>query len=598
MCIRDRYQRRVRGGFLRIMEDRAEWPGIFSGKRLHNRFEVAPNYARVLSSAQLQKCIGRGTFSRIWSARDIEEGGEVAIKIENTDQGWALLKWESEVLQKMQDSKQVCRWIHFGSYEAYNTLAMQLLRNNMSEVRKLQPQTKYSVQEAAELCIRMLGSIEDMHKLGYVHRDIKPSNFAVDNNSAVYILDFGLCRKYLDNAGNMKEAREFAHFRGTSRYASPNAHDCHDLGRVDDLWSLFYLLVEFVTGVLPWFNERADKAKIKRMKLALTDDMKNRPEEYMDAIGQFVDHLTSLSYDDTPDYDALRRILTDISKSTRGPVPSTYHDNLPQAVESIGMARASSAPSLVLPPPPPPDEPIETDPLVLAWKAVCRDWLETGTCSNKDHYVDLEMMAPNVKNHPPSECGKGQVCINHLRGNCKAQHSGKCPYRHMNKLPFGSPAVPLPRAIPENAPWRMHLPPPSGGFGFQPNNRGQPTGHWALPLPAHVPPTAQYPAASQPRSNQPRSTGFDAQPYHKHDPQPYHKYRPEYPEQTPAKPTLFELKDAVYFGLLEHQPPDLDQDELKKTVTGILSERCLEKGALFFRNKLCLLYTSPSPRDS
>lgn len=36
------------------------------------------------------------------------------------------------------------------------------------------------------------------------------------------------------------------------RYASVNAHRNREMGRHDDLWSLFYMLVEFVNGQLPW----------------------------------------------------------------------------------------------------------------------------------------------------------------------------------------------------------------------------------------------------------------------------------------------------------------------------------------------------------
>lgn len=39
---------------------------------------------------------------------------------------------------------------------------------------------------------------------------------------------------------------------GTVRYASINAHKNKEMGRHDDLWSLFYMLVEFVNGQLPW----------------------------------------------------------------------------------------------------------------------------------------------------------------------------------------------------------------------------------------------------------------------------------------------------------------------------------------------------------
>ena len=39
---------------------------------------------------------------------------------------------------------------------------------------------------------------------------------------------------------------------GTVRYASINAHKNKEMGRHDDLWSLFYITVEFVNGQLPW----------------------------------------------------------------------------------------------------------------------------------------------------------------------------------------------------------------------------------------------------------------------------------------------------------------------------------------------------------
>ena len=61
-------------------------------------------------------------------------------------------------------------------------MVMELLGENLSELRRRQPNNKFSLLTTMKLAIQMIKSIEAVHDLGYLHRDIKPSNFAMGLN--------------------------------------------------------------------------------------------------------------------------------------------------------------------------------------------------------------------------------------------------------------------------------------------------------------------------------------------------------------------------------------------------------------------------------
>ena len=101
----------------------------------------------------------------------------------------------------------------------------------------------------------MLDSIENIHSRGFIHRDIKPSNFVIgkgESSSKIFIIDFGLAKKHLGTNGSPVPKRKRADFRGTIIYASLNAHYKKDLSRRDDLWSFYFVILEFLNAHLPW----------------------------------------------------------------------------------------------------------------------------------------------------------------------------------------------------------------------------------------------------------------------------------------------------------------------------------------------------------
>lgn len=220
---------------------------------------------------------------------------------------------EVAVLKRLQNSStHICEFVGCGRNNKVNYVVMTLLGPNLSELRKHQPNQKFTVSTTLRVGVQIISAVQAMHDCGFLHRDIKPSNFSIgdtpETSRMCFMLDYGLARQYTTVTGEVRQPRPVAGFRGTVRYASLNAHLSRDLGRHDDLWSVFYLLVELAMGHLPWRRIRDKeeagevKAKYDHMKLIRT-----LPNELL----VFLEHLKSSSYFDKPDYQLVTGCIQD-----------------------------------------------------------------------------------------------------------------------------------------------------------------------------------------------------------------------------------------------------------------------------------------------
>lgn len=250
--------------------------------------------------------IGGGGFGEIYEGHDLVTKENVALKVESARQPKQVLKMEVAVLKKLQGKEHVCRFIGCGRNDRFNYVVMQLQGKNLAELRRAQPRGAFSLSTTLRLGIQILKAIESIHSVGFLHRDIKPSNFSIGRlqhtSRRVYMLDFGLARQYTTSSGEVRAPRAAAGFRGTVRYASINAHKNKEMGRHDDLWSLFYMLVEFVNGQLPW-RKIKDKEQVGLMKEKYDHRLllKHLPSD----LRRFLEHIQTLEYADKPDYTML-----------------------------------------------------------------------------------------------------------------------------------------------------------------------------------------------------------------------------------------------------------------------------------------------------
>nr|KAF6488185.1 tau tubulin kinase 2 [Rousettus aegyptiacus] len=270
--------------------------------------------------------IGGGGFGEIYDALDMLTRENVALKVESAQQPKQVLKMEVAVLKKLQGKDHVCKFIGCGRNDRFNYVVMQLQGRNLADLRRSQSRGTFTISTTLRLGRQILESIESIHSVGFLHRDIKPSNFAMGRFPSTcrkcYMLDFGLARQFTNSCGDVRPPRAVAGFRGTVRYASINAHRNREMGRHDDLWSLFYMLVEFVVGQLPW-RKIKDKEQVGSIKERYDHRLmlKHLPPEF----SIFLDHISSLDYFTKPDYQLLTSVF-DNSIKTFGVIESDPFD--------------------------------------------------------------------------------------------------------------------------------------------------------------------------------------------------------------------------------------------------------------------------------
>lgn len=271
---------------------------------------------------KVTKKIGGGGFGEIYQAQIIGSEEPVAIKVESAKQSKQVLKMEVAVLKALQNnSRHVCKFYGCGRDERFNYIVMSLVGKSLAELRRAQPRGIFSLSTTLRLGKHILQAIRDIHEVGFLHRDIKPSNFAMgigQNNRNVYMLDYGLARQYVTQTGEVRQPRAVAGFRGTVRYASVNAHDNREMGRHDDLWSLFYMLIEFLQGQLPW-RKIKDKDEVGKIKKTFQHDDLLKHERVPHEFEPFLRHIQNLTYHDEPDYGFLLTLLesTTIRKNVK-----------------------------------------------------------------------------------------------------------------------------------------------------------------------------------------------------------------------------------------------------------------------------------------
>ncbi|CAD8054814.1 unnamed protein product [Paramecium sonneborni] len=258
-----------------------------------------------------QKKISQGSFGIVMQGIDQKNGNQVAIKIERPEnEHLNSLDKEVEILERIQNIKGVPQLYYYGWEDDYNVIVMELLQKDLSSI--LKQRKKFSLKSVFQLSIELVQILEEIHKQGVLHRDLKPENMMLDDKNTVYLIDYGISKIYIRKNGILNPFKDKVPFLGTSRYASIAAHKGYELGRKDDLESLFYVMLYCLKGNLPWQNlkhiaddQRTNKIGEIKENIEPKELFKDIPNEFI----KIYDYLRKLTYASEPDYKTIIKLL-------------------------------------------------------------------------------------------------------------------------------------------------------------------------------------------------------------------------------------------------------------------------------------------------
>lgn len=209
---------------------------------------------------KIGKKIGGGSFGEIHLVTDTETNQEYAVKLEQAKAKLPQLLYEVKLYKVLTGGTGIPTIYWYGIAGNYNCMVLDLLGKDLEGLLEY-CKFKFEIRTVCMLAEQILHRIEYIHSRSFIHRDIKPENFLVGTGAKsgiIHLIDFGLAKMYRDiKTGKHIEMKEGKTLTGTARYASINTHLGYEQSRRDDLWSIGYVLIYFLTGSLPWVGIKA-----------------------------------------------------------------------------------------------------------------------------------------------------------------------------------------------------------------------------------------------------------------------------------------------------------------------------------------------------
>ncbi|GMT26112.1 hypothetical protein PFISCL1PPCAC_17409, partial [Pristionchus fissidentatus] len=235
------------------------------------------------------------------------------------------LKVEMSVFSEIQkctapiDKSCFVEMVDKGKTEKFKFIVMEIVSHSLIDISKnMMKNIPTSPSTNIQIARQTLRAIEAFHIVGYIHRDIKPHNFAIGRppkDSKIYMLDFGIARRYVEPNGKLRIPRSRVRFLGTVKFASIGCHKELEQSRKDDLEVWCYMMLEYFNKDNLTWRRVTDRPKICDLKAKVMSNPKSSDLKMPKAFVRAVEMVHKMTFTCVPDYPALHTILDDIVKA-------------------------------------------------------------------------------------------------------------------------------------------------------------------------------------------------------------------------------------------------------------------------------------------
>ncbi len=211
-----------------------------------------------LGNYELVDLLGKGAMGRVFRARHVLLGREVAIKVLNADLAARpdivdRFFREARVVNDI-DHQNIVEVTDFVEAPGVAYLVMELLDGvSLRELLKAKGRKYPPIARLLGLLIQVCDALDAAHAKGVVHRDLKPDNVFVvkrDGDDFVKVLDFGIAK--LRDSGDDQASTMSGMILGTPHYMAPEQALGKTVDRLADVWAAGVVLYEVLAGAVPF----------------------------------------------------------------------------------------------------------------------------------------------------------------------------------------------------------------------------------------------------------------------------------------------------------------------------------------------------------